>query len=648
MLFKFCTCTLTIRKRQAFSAIYQGAVLPEAEESGNFAPLIQLAMFIPRFSLWKALFSLVWLCFLPYMGYANNIQVSSPTTTGQNTSAGTNNAANYTMVEFDLSWENSWRLSFGSSNWDAAWVFVKFMVGGTDPVLTGASSSGTTVTVSSTADLRVGMPVVVTSGTGSFAANTVIQSITNGTQFVVSASPSVALSGATVSCRRIWEHASLDATSGNHTAPAGSTIEVPSDSTGAFIYRSSNGTGTFSLTDVQLRWQYGINGVADDALVQVKVFAIEMVYVPQGSFYVGSGGTESGSFTDGSWTSGATIPYQVTSEGAITIGASAGNLWGTSPSGNNSIGSAGTLAASYPKGYDAFYCMKYEMSQAQYRDFLNTLTYNQQTSRAAGVAGAPGTAALSNANRNGLDVQTSGVAATFTPAVYGCNLNGNSTYNEADDGEWIACNWLSWMDGCAYMDWAGLRPMTELEYEKACRGDQAPVANEYAWGSTAIHASSYASLTNSGTAAERPNAPSTGTNGNASYNTTNGPINGPLRVGIFATSSTSRAQAGATYYGIMEMSGNLWERAVTIGNADGRGFTGVHGNGRLSAGGHANQTSWPGLSSGEVTGAVGSGYRGGALGTSAGLARVSDRGGAANTFTSRHDGLGFRGARVFP
>ena len=610
-------------------------------------------MFIPRFSLWKALFSLVWLCFLPFMGYANNIQVSNLTTTGQNTSAGTNNAANYTMVAFDLSWENSWRSSTGPSNWDAAWVFVKFMVGGSDPVLTGASSSGTTVTVSSTANLRVGMPVVVTSGTGSFASNTVIQSITNGTQFVVSASPSVALSGATVSCRRIWEHASLDATSGNHTAPAGSTIEVPSDSTGAFIYRSSNGTGTFSLTDVQLRWQYGTNGVTDDALVQVQVFAIEMVYVPQGSFYVGSGGTESGSFTDGSWTSGATIPYQITSEGALGIDNASGKLWGISSSGTTTIGNAtgdseATLAAAYPKGYAAFYCMKYELSQGQYRDFLNTLTYNQQTSRAASVTGAPGTAALNNANRNGLDVRTSGVAATFTPAVYGCNLNGNSMYNETDDGEWIACNYLSWMDGCAYMDWAGLRPMTELEFEKACRGDQALVANEYAWGSTAIHASSYASLTNSGTAAERPNAPSTGTNGNASYSTTDGSINGPLRVGVFATSSTSRAQAGATYYGILEMSGNLWERAVSVGSSHGRAFTGVHGNGHLSSGGHANETSWPGLSGSEVTGASGSGFRGGDWGHSASVARVSDRTSAAGASTSRNMYNGFRGVRVFP
>jgi formylglycine-generating enzyme required for sulfatase activity len=283
--------------------------------------------------------------------------------------------------------------------------------------------------------------------------------------------------------------------------------------------------------------------------------------------------------------------------------------------------------------------MKYEISQGDYRDFLNTLTYTQQTSRAVNVTSIAGTAALSNTNRNGIDIQTSGVAATFTPAVYGSNLNGNSTYNEAADGEWIACNFLSWMDGCAYMDWAGLRPMTELEFEKACRGDQVPVAGEYAWGSISITGAT--GISNGGANNE------TFAGANCAYNN-NVNVQGPLRVGAFAGGATTRDQAGATFYGIMEMSGNLWERAVTIGNADGRGFTGVHGNGRLSAAGHANQTSWPGLSSGEVTGASGSGIRGGDWYNDASYARVSDRYYAANTFTFRYSNFGFRGVRVFP
>jgi formylglycine-generating enzyme required for sulfatase activity len=353
-----------------------------------------------------------------------------------------------------------------------------------------------------------------------------------------------------------------------------------------------------------------------------------MVYVPQGSFAAGSGGAEVSAFT----------LTTINTATATTVPSGSGGFSG-SAEGGYPTGQTVPANASWPNGYNAFYCMKYEISQGQYRDFLNTLTYNQQTSRSASVTGAPGTAALDNGNRNGLDVQTSGVAATFTPAVYGCNLDGDGIYDESDDGEWIACNFLSWMDGCAYMDWAGLRPMTELEFEKACRGNQAPVANEYAWGSTSITAAT--GISNAGAS----NETFSNTGANCAISASTG---GPFRVGAFAGGATTREQAGATYYGIMEMSGNMWERTVTIGNADGRGFTGLHGNGRLSANGHANQASWPGLSSSEVTGASGSSFRGGRWNYGAPTARVSDRSNAAETNTNRLSDYGFRGVRVFP
>jgi hypothetical protein len=53
---------------------------------------------------------------------ANNIQVSNTKLTLQNTTDG------YTLVQFDLSRENSWRISSGPANWDAAWVFVKYRI----------------------------------------------------------------------------------------------------------------------------------------------------------------------------------------------------------------------------------------------------------------------------------------------------------------------------------------------------------------------------------------------------------------------------------------------------------------------------------------------------------------------------------------
>jgi formylglycine-generating enzyme required for sulfatase activity len=233
--------------------------------------------------------------------------------------------------------------------------------------------------------------------------------------------------------------------------------------------------------------------------------------------------------------------------------------------------------------------MKYEISQQQYVDFLNTLTYTQQAARTAATSppnSAATTGALINPNdkRNGIDIQTSGTSATI-PAVYACNLNGNGTYNESDDGQHIACNYLSWDDLVAYLDWAALRPMTELEYEKSGRGNQNPATNEFAWGNTS--ATALSGLSNASTMSET----ASNTSSNIAYN--NAYTSGPVRTGIFATGSTSRATSGSGYYGNMELSGNLWERVVTLGNATGRTFSGVHGNGTLTAGGAADVAGWP-------------------------------------------------------
>jgi uncharacterized protein (TIGR02145 family) len=485
---------------------------------------------------------------------ANNITISNLSLTGKNTTD------HFTLVQFDISWENSWRTSTAESNWDAAWVFVKYRVSG------GA-----------------------------------------------------------------WQQAWLN--EDGHTAPAGSAINpglltpgiafnaTTNPGLGTFIYRSADGAAsTFTKTGVQLRWNYGANNVADGDLVEIKVFAIEMVYVPQGEFKVGSGGTESGSFTNGSWASGVTIPLSISSESALTIGQSAGNLWGTSISGDNTIGGAGTLAAAFPKGFGAFYCMKYEISQQQYVDFLNTLTQAQATTR-----------------KYNKQIQN-----------YRYEITGSAVGSYATTNPHLACNHLSWMDGAAYCDWTGLRPMTELEYEKACRGMVTPVANECAWGTT-IQAGAAYTLINAGEATEGI-ATNYSIGGNASYENTDGAIDGPLRVGIFAANgaNTGRVTAGASYYGIMEMSGNLWERPVTVGNPEGRAFTGLHGNGGLSAAGHANVTAWPGLISNEVTDATGSGFRGGDWTTTLLNLRTSDRVRAARTVYVRYNHCGFRGVRTQP
>lgn len=481
--------------------------------------------------------ALLLILLIPYIGaVANDIQVSSATLVGQDVSAGANNVANFTFAQFDINWSNSWRVGTGPNNWDAAWVFIKYRIEG---------------------------------GTGCTAGN--------------------------------WQHATLSVVGGNHSITTNNgvagTITPSADGKGVFMYRSGNGSGAIDWDQVRLRWNYGLDGILDACNVSLKVFAIEMVYVPQSTFYIGDGASNNGQFE--SAISGT--PYQVTGEGALTLGGggvgSVGNnnaTGETAPADDFNDATSVALPAAFPKGFTHFYSMKYEISQEQYAEFLNVLTVTQQLARhGATVVNRYFTNATTPPNRNG--VKCTVLPTGSSPGTYACDLNNNGTVNETDDGQNIAFPYMSSMDFLSYLDWAALRPMTEFELEKLGRGTNPAVLNEYAWGSTTLHASSYAALTNGGAGNELPNSPST-TVGNAAYSTTVnvGGIQGPLRVGVFATATSSRVVSGASYYGAMEITGNVWEMVVGVGGLSGRSFTGVHGNGALTASGFADADYWPG------------------------------------------------------
>jgi formylglycine-generating enzyme required for sulfatase activity len=484
---------------------------------------------------------------------ANNLQISNVVVIGPNTTL------HFALVRFNINWENSWRTSAGPANWDAAWVFIKYRI----------------------------------------------------------------------TSQQTWRHATLNWINGSgigdgHVVPSTATIASSNDnggggSYGVFIYHNTDmPQSAVSYSDVQLRWNYGIDGVSDTAKVEICVMGIEMVRVPQGSYMLGDGttGSVAGQFHNAS---GVTNPFQVTSENALTMGGGSPGSLGNNNGTNmllvqddfNDVTSQ-ILPASFPKGFMAFYCMKYEITQEQYVMFLNRLNYNQQATR-TNLPTPPNAAIGTNVLtffgspfRNGIVIMTPGIQPG-TPAVYACNENGNGTFNEADDGQNIACNNLSWADISAYFDWAALRPMTELEYEKACRGSETPVAEEYAWGNTGMNL--VPGIINNGMTNEISNDP------NANCNNTDWTaMSGPVRVGSLGTGINTRQATGASYYGIMEMSGNLWERAVTVGNAAGRAFNGMHGNGVISNVfvlgqlniGDADVLNWPGNT------ALGSGFRGGA------------------------------------
>ena len=465
----------------------------------------------------------------------------------------------YSNIQFDMSWDNSWR---DATNWDAVWVFVKYRVG-------------------------VGN----------------------------------------------WQHAYLSTNALNHTvgsnngvAPAfsvGTTNIAGNDrGMGVFIYRNANGTGNINWDQVSLRWNYGENGVADGAPLTIKVFAIEMCYVPQGNFYAGDG-TTTAAYIRGNFHNANNVinPLQITSEASLTLGGVvAGNLGNNNTTGMNPAAmddfnnvTTQILPLTYPKGYNAFYCMKYEISQEEYVDFLNLLPRTQQALRvqtnvAVGQSATASRYVMSNSvnilKRN--SIRCDAAFDPNNPITFYCDFNGNNIGNEAGDAMTIACNYLSWGDLSAYCDWTGLRPMSELEFEKSCRGGIAAVVNEKAWGNTIVNAAT--GFSNLGQ--ENEIASNNPSNCNA-YNSllpADEQHQGPMRCGTFANGTTNRVQSGATYYGIMEMSGNIVERTINLGTSGGRSFDGLHGNGDIDVNGNADVINWPNVTVGSGIGTRGGNY----------------------------------------
>lgn len=443
---------------------------------------------------------------------ANNIQITNVSTVNQNVAQG------YTYVNFTVTWDNSWR---DAGNWDAAWIFVKYRVGG-------------------------------------------------GT----------------------WQHAALGNLDADHIAPSGATINAPTSDygKGVFIYRSTEGSGTNNFQNVQLKWRYNQNNLGPDFYVDIKVFGIEMVSIPSGSFYVGDLFTSdsTGQFCDGVTQN----PYSISSENAVTLG---GGQAGSIGNGNFDFDdfsniSSKSLPAAYPKGFRSFYCMKYELTQEQYADFLNTLTRTQQTNRISNagllyqpnpvnryVMSGSSTPDLRNGIKCPIHIDTNRMS-TPLPVNFFCDLNNNDIPNENGDGQNKACNLLSYNDGTAYADWAGLRPMSEFEFEKICRGPVYPVRAEFAWGSA-----EYAEVPTIINYGRNDEGPSGG----------NFPIYNqiPIRVGSCANSNSTRYSSGSSYWGVMDMTTNLLELVINVSNNEARNFTNTFGDGNIGI--QHNVLTWP-------------------------------------------------------
>lgn len=430
-------------------------------------------------------------------------------------------------------------------------------------------------------------------------------------------------------------------TTGN-TVPAGFAGDF--FQSGAMLYRSAVGNGSTSISNVQI----GIPAQPAQGIYDIKVFALEMVYIPSGTFYVGDGVSGAGRYIQ--------EPSLPSSIGTVFTAGIGNQVYDPliSPSGDYLT----SMPAGFPRGMTNFYMMKYELSQGAYRDFLNTLTYNQQVNHTiiapSAATGSGALVAVSGTNRNSLEIKTSGTAITL-PAEYGCDANNNNIYDEPADGEWVACNYLNWPDMAAYLGWSGLRPMTELEFEKAARGVQVPVAGEYAWGSTFI-VSTILSLANGNQNSEvATNAAAT--IGNAVYNSSypNVPFSGPLRNGIFATASSNRITSGGGFYGVMELSGNLAERVISTANGQGfRSNLNLYGLAPNGFFGTTATDGWPGATATNsyvingTQNAIGLMDRGGHWSNTNTILRTSYRDAASlitNTAVTRDAVHGCRGVR---
>lgn len=422
----------------------------------------------------------------------------------------------------------------------------------------------------------------------------------------------------------LWRHQLVSSTSGNHAITGGVLqVDAVTDGIGVFIRRTNPGSGDVSGT-VTLQMQ-----TLPPGTLNYKVFAVEMVYIPQGQFFLGDGGAAP-KFTSTTITS----ETQSLAAGALFSGSVA-------------------VPATFPKGFAGFYAMKYEITMEQYADFLNTLTYFQQENFldvAPNAATNTAIAGTSWAAVNGvLRIQTPGVNNTV-PATIGCNANANGVFGEEADGQNIGCGLLIPRRFYAYLDWAGLRPMTEFEYEKICRGtriDGTPnprVANEFPWGTIDIAAYNSANMSTPLSSTE--SFVGTVINGRVLCNGTPNTTQRTVRVGSFATSGTGRSSAGAAFYGNMDMAGNCFETTIGV-NTDGVTFTGALGDGNLIAingptAGDANVSGWP-----SATSATTFTQRGGSFNSTTTLLQTSARSPVTNPNATNVADWGGRGVRPF-
>jgi hypothetical protein len=348
----------------------------------------------------------------------------------------------------------------------------------------------------------------------------------------------------------------LHVAASGHRATSGTraTVTASADGLGVLVAPAAAHRGEFAC-DVEVR-------LAAPGAGPVTAWAVGMVLVPAGGFELGDDEpvvVRHGAFHRVGDDGEPAGPFAVTSEGELRVAKAPGALWYVRDRNGYQGDQGGPIPAAWPKGTRAFWVMKHELTQGEYAAWLSALPPAWRDARAP-LAG------------RGEEADTCSLARDHERIVA-----------RAPDRP---CNFVSWDDTCAWADWMALRPMTELEFEKAARGPKRPVAGDYPWGTAALapmqrRVQRTRDLAHATVADEAK------------------------------LDDASRERLGASFFWVMDLSGSVWERVVSAAHPAGRAFTGTHGDGVLAPDGKATNADWPKTrADGEE--ADGLGFRGGA------------------------------------